>query len=536
MSKRLGALVLACGLYGGVAGAQAVETPKTPNSSTPASGAPKGVDTPPVLQSGQTSIAVDGKLTDAQKRDIEASKEQIFQFVSKDSGLAIHTPVKLVFATRDGVNRELRTKFDEDKGNKRMERSELVLKKFGMLDRDFQLRPFLLSLLTEQIAGYYDNKTKQMTLLDWVPVDEQKPVLAHELTHALQDQRMNLRKWQDPEPDGLAKNVKEDNEHIATDEAGTAREAVLEGQAMVTFADYYLDTHGFQGKTLKDVPQMATMLAGGAGDSSDSPILSRAPLVLQQAMLFPYREGMLFEASVVSQKGVQRGFAGVLDAPPSASAQVLHPDTYLAKALVPVLHLPDLHPTLKAKGWLPYDVGVMGELDVRMTAELFGGRPLAEALAPNWAGGVYLAAQRKDASEADKKSTKSIGLLYLSHWKNESSAQSFFTVFDQEFPRQYGGLQRRQAEEKDENERVYSTREGDLLLVRAGSSVWVSEGFDLPTARAMREQVEAANPAAGGPMMQAKRDARDEMRGASGPVTGLASWIGEFGMMKAALK
>ena len=60
------------------------------------------------------------------------------------------------------------------------------------------------------------------------PVEEQKPVMAHELTHALQDQYVDLDKWQDPEPENVAKNVSEDNLHIRTDEAGTVREAVLE--------------------------------------------------------------------------------------------------------------------------------------------------------------------------------------------------------------------------------------------------------------------------------------------------------------------
>ena len=66
-----------------------------------------------------------------------------------------------------------------------MQRSELVLKKFGLLDRDFHLKPFLLGLLTEQIAGFYDSKTQVMNLLDWVPEDQQLPVMVHELTHAL---------------------------------------------------------------------------------------------------------------------------------------------------------------------------------------------------------------------------------------------------------------------------------------------------------------------------------------------------------------
>ena len=121
---------------------------------------------------------------------------------------------------------------------------EIVLKKFGLLDRDFHLKPFIVSLLTEQIAGYYDSKTKTVNMLDWIAPDEQKPVLAHELTHALQDQHVDLEKWSDQSKDSIAKNVDEDNDHLRTDEADTAREAVAEGQAMVVFLDWGLAPEG----------------------------------------------------------------------------------------------------------------------------------------------------------------------------------------------------------------------------------------------------------------------------------------------------
>ena len=534
---RWAGLVVLAGMAGTTAWGQGSASPQkgaptTPNSSTPAAGAPKAAQdsgtTSPQLQSGQTTITIDSKLTPAQEKELLEAQEDIFEFASKDTGLAIVHPVKTVFMTRDGVNRELRRKFDEDKGNKRMQRSELVLKKFGMLDQDFKLREFLLSLLTEQIAGFYDNKTKMMHLLDWVPIEQQKPVMAHELTHALQDQKISLTKWEDPQPEGVARNAKEDNIHIATDETGTAREAVLEGQAMVSFADYLLRGTG---KTLRDAPQLAHELANGAGDASDSPVLSRAPLVLEQALLFPYNSGLTFEQQVLMQGGVTRAFAGVLSTPPNTSAEILHPDAYLRKDPMPLLRLPDFHPLLTEKGYVPYDVGVMGELDVRMTAELFGGRPLATALAPNWAGGVYYAAQLKNASPADKASTRSIALLYSSHWKNDDSARSFFHVFEEELPRQYDGLKRRESDEQGDDERVYSTGEGDVVLSIHGSSVWVSEGFPLALARQLREQVDAVNPAGAGPVKVAAAPV-------SGPglVGGLGQVMGTFGIPRAVLE
>jgi len=506
-------------------------TPAPKSDSKPAT--TPGV-TPPVLESAPKTVENNPLLTQKQEDELLGDEQNILKFVSNDTQLPIKKPVKSLFLSREQVNKELRDKFDEDKGNKRMQRSELVLKKFGLLDQDFHLRPFLLSLLTEQIAGFYDNKKKTMNLLNWVDIDEQKPVMAHELTHALQDQYVDLEKWQDPEPENVAKNVSEDNLHIRTDEAGTVREAVLEGQAMVSFADKLLHDNGFGNKTLKDVPEIGEKLTSGAGDMGDSPVRGRAPLVLQQALLFPYTAGLAFEQAVLIAGGVPKAFKGMLDSPPNSSMEVLHPQKYLNHIVAPVMVLPDIHPTLKAAGYEPYDVGVMGELDVRMTAELFGGKPLAEALAPAWDGGIYYAAQRSNASEADKATTASIAMLYLSRWKNEDSARSFMRVFEEELPRQYNGLKRRNADEQSGDERVFTTHEGDVLLVQHGNTIWVSEGFDLTLARKLEAQVESTQ--GSGPMRMASAAGSSEQVPRGELMGGLVGMFAEMGVMKAGLR
>src|SRR5437899_1226218 len=104
--------------------------------------------------------ATQAPMTKDQAKELFRSVDEILSFASSDTKLPIEHMVKRKLISRDEVNRYLREKFDEDEGAKRMERSEIVLKKFGLLDRDFNLRPFLLSLLTEQIAGFYYTKTK----------------------------------------------------------------------------------------------------------------------------------------------------------------------------------------------------------------------------------------------------------------------------------------------------------------------------------------------------------------------------------------
>jgi hypothetical protein len=120
--------------------------------------------------------------------------------------------------------------------------------------------------------------------------------------------------------------------------------------------------------------------------------------------------------------------------------------------------------------------------------------------------------------------------LYLSRWKNADSARSFFHVFEEELPRQYDGLKRRPTAETDPDERVYSTSsEGDVLLSLKGNEVWVSEGFELPTATKLREMIVSAQGV--GPIRQAKMTVPEKEL-----VGSLGQWIGSFGMAKAGMR
>ena len=132
----------------------------------------------------------------------------------------------------------------------------------------------------------------------------------------------------------------------------------------------------------------------------------------------------------------------------------------------------------------------MGELDVRILIELFGGREIADALSPEWNGGMYYAAQRKSAvTPAEKESTASLGLIYYSRWKNRDSARSFMHTYAAQIPRKYSGVVERQKDEADEKEQVFSTSEGDVLISLSGTGVFVAEGFDLGLARKLRNTI-----------------------------------------------
>ncbi len=446
-------------------------------------------------------------MTPEQAKELLAAVDEIMAFAAKDTGLPGVPNVKRRLVTRDEVNKYLIKSFDEDESSKRLQRSEIVLKKFGLLDRDFNLRPFLLTLLTEQIAGYYDDKTKQVNLLNWIEPKEQRPVLAHELTHAIQDQKVGLEKWSDDGFKGISKTATEDANRILNDEKETARQAVTEGQAMIVFVDYAAEHPDEQKKDDE-----------GSGGND---VMSRAPLLLQRSLEFPYISGMAFEKAVGDKAGRKAEFAGVLESPPSSSFEILNPSAYLAHAVVPTLRLPDVHAMLDAE-YEPYDLGVMGELDVEIMASLFGGPEIAEALAPAWAGGVYYAAQRRAATAEEKTTPGSLGVFYFSRWKSTEAARTFEKVYEGSLARKYSGLKERKADEAD-GETVYTTEEGDVLMWVSGKDLFIGEGYPLATARKLKDSVESVQGA--GPMRMAVTPTRE--LGLSG-----AEAIAGFGVMK----
>ncbi|MGC2398821.1 MAG: hypothetical protein WA510_03520 [Acidobacteriaceae bacterium] len=423
------------------------------------------------------------RITPEQTKELFRSLTQILSFASDDTRLPVKHEVKRRLISRDQVEKYILDKFHEDKDAKRMQREEIVLKKFGLLDRDFQLQTFLVSLLKEQIAGYYDNKTKTVNLLDWVSPDEQKPVMAHELTHALQDQHTDLDKWDPDDPDSISKDVTEDNKRLAIDERDTARDAVLEGQAMAVYLDYILKP---KGKSLLTSPDVMRAPDEDLDTSGSSPVMDRAPLLLKQSLLFPYRDGLGFEQKLLKDKGPQYAFAGVLDRPPSTSFEIMNPAAYERKATVPLLTMPDVHSLLDSE-YQPYDIGVMGMLDVRIVAELFGGPDTAAVLTPQWNGGLYYAVQsRKAVTPQQQASTDSIALLYLSSWRSERAATEFASMYGRELSQKYSNVKRDSAAETATDERVYSGSEGPVLIVRQGTQVFIAESFDLNMARKLQ--------------------------------------------------
>jgi len=477
-------------------------------------------------------------ITPEQAKQLFSLVDELIKFSSDETGLPIKSTVKRQMTTRAAVQSYLEEKFNDDQDAKRLQRDEIVLKKFGLLDRDFQLKPFLLALLKEQIEAYYDSKTKTVNMLDWVDVEEQKPVLAHELTHALQDQHADLEKWDDQTPDDVSADSASDNDHLARDEMDTARDAVAEGQATAVMMDYILKPAG---KSLVKDPEVMDIVKGQMNGADNSPVMARAPLLLSESMLFPYREGLSFEQDIWMDQGKAEAFSGALDHPPTSTWEIINPREYERHQVPSIPLLPDIHPLVDSL-YKAYDIGQVGQLDVHILTELFGGDEAARNLTPAWNGGIYWAGQLRSAKTAEEQANlKSLALFYLAAWRNPATAQAFANAGN--LGRKYSGLKRdtaAQATAPNDGrtlEQAYSTTEGPVVITTRGKLVFITESFPLELARRLTSLILDAQGTGEMKMAMAggKAVARTEA-GKAEPLSGdVVRFMAHCGVMKAAV-
>jgi hypothetical protein len=224
--------------------------------------------------------------------------------------------------------------------------------------------------------------------------------------------------------------------------------------------------------------------------------------------------------------------------------------------------LPNIHP-LVDKLYKPYDIGQMGQLDVRILTELFGGERAAKDLTPAWDGGLYWAGQRlsaktptehhptnKDPSAGtpeEPASTNSIALFYLSAWKNAASARAFARLYADELGRKYSRVKLDQEAQNASpasgpsgftvypppaslaEEQVYSTNEGPVVITTRGKLVFVAESFDLDLARKLTALILDAQGTGEMKMAETRQPAIESL------TSGWIRFFSNFGVMKSAV-
>jgi hypothetical protein len=426
---RLLGIILALLFAAQVAMAQASRPASSQDQTTP----PKPNAPPPAGQSTDNKSSEDHevKITPREAEELFHSVDEILDFDSKQTGLPIKHEVKRKLTSRDEVVKFL-TKHVNDEDTKRLRRSELVLKKFGLLPHDFDLETFFVSLLREEIAGYYDPKTKTVNLLDWVPMEEQEPVMAHELTHALQDQSFGMEKWMKKGDKDLAEIRRPlKPEDIENDEIDNAREAVIEGQAQAITFQYAIAPTG---RSIVDSPDLVdSMEEETLTGTSTTKVFNSAPIFIKESLTFPYSYGMDFVIKVLQKGGKEQAFAGMLRNPPHITRQIMQPETYLSGEKIEPMPVLDFKSDFK--DYQKFDIGAMGEFDVAVLIEQYAGKTVSKLMYPAWRGGYYYAAKPKQAGEAQANAP--LALMYVSRWSSAEKAEQFAAIYAQSLKQRY---------------------------------------------------------------------------------------------------
>ena len=331
------------------------------------------------------------RMTDADTKKLFDSVDKVFAFAAEDSGMPKHAAIKRRLVSKADVEKYASGALAKEEFTKRFAQEELSMKKLGFLPREFNLKEFLVKSTGQEIAAYYDDETKTISMLNWVPPDRQEPILAHELTHALQDQNYDLRKWMKA-TQKAAGNSSKTNE-TGNDDSATARKAVVEGQAMVVYVDYVLAPFK---RNLVDTPGLIYSMEEPAVKAvADSQMLHDAPMILRESGAFAYNEGLIFEGELLHKGGKNMAFAGAFARPPRNSHEVLQPEAYINHEKLPATGVPDLQQLL-GEDYDVYDSGGIGQLDVRAYLKQYGERKSADDVSSAWQGGAYVTFHRKN--------------------------------------------------------------------------------------------------------------------------------------------
>lgn len=329
--------------------------------------------------------------------------EPILDGLSQITGFDIRKKVPSDYITKAKLNDFIQQRVREVVKPEDIRIETITLKMFGFIPEDYDLKQAVVDLLTEQAAAFYDYDRKRLYVTESdSSFLEKRAALVHELAHALADQTYPLGKY-------IRKDLK-------NDDAASAREAVVEGQATWLMWAYVSHVGGGEAKVSEFVlDSMAGAAASAVG--SEYPVFEKAPLYLRETLMFPYTAGLRFQNAVFEALG-KKAFAEVFRRPPVSTQQVLHPDLYLSGRR-PSSPEPPAIPN--EKDYRKLAEGTVGELDFQLLLRQYAGEDAAQRIAPRWRGGQF----RLYESKRERRPL----LAFAVEWDDAAAAREFFDLY-----------------------------------------------------------------------------------------------------------
>ena len=385
-------------------------------------------------------VKSDAVITSAQAA---AMADQIIAEIGALRGLKPLQPIKSGAKSRKEIEAMVIQNFNEEMTPEEFDADKKMLVAFGLIPKDFQYREFMVKLLTEQIAGFYDPKKKELNLADWNNLELQKPIMAHELTHALQDQHFDFRRFEKM-PKGQG-------------DYEMAIHSLIEGDATALMLEYMIKPMGV---TLSKLPPEAVTQVNQQMNSSGMEQLEKAPKVIRESLLFPYGQGLNFAYELVKARGWE-GVSKAFKELPQSTEQVLHFEKYVKQEAPIKVQLADALPTLGA-GWKRISLDVNGEYGYRVILSEYLPRGESDQAAAGWGGDQYALYENNGA----------VILAHLSVWDTAKDAEEFFKSYATRTVSRYKNAK----EVKKQNGVQFTTTDGETLIEKNGQAVLIIEG------------------------------------------------------------
>ena len=350
----------------------------------------------------------------ASSPDFITAADQVLLQMSQILSLPIKQPLKKSLRSKQEVRDYLVREDKADKNDAERYADEKTLEAFGLIPKNFPLDSFMLDVLTDQVAGLYDPKAKEFYIADWIPVDEQKTVMSHELTHALEDQSFRIDDW-----------IKAARPN---DDAELARDSVSEGSAMAAMVDYQmLDQH----IGVRELPDVTLLIRAGAITEMDKdPNLSKAPIYIRDELLFPYLAGTGFTQEFLKAHSGWKDIHLIFENPPVSTQQILHPDLYLNGTKPVAVTLPAWK-GVAPDDWKLLEENTIGEFGVGEVLKQFKKDNSEDPLSAAWKGDRY--------AVFDDPKSKTTPLVFRIALDSPEDAARFFGQYSEALELKHSG-------------------------------------------------------------------------------------------------
>lgn len=350
----------------------------------------------------------------AQRRAFDAQnvlrRSQIEQDAASIRQLSFRRAVVYNVLDRAGIRQVVAGKLSEQYSDQEIQNISSGYSALGLLPPDFPLKQSYIDLLGEQIAAFYDQHQHKLFMFHDASLEnaQNRVILAHELTHALQDQNFGLL--------NLALEIKNDDDRAA------AASALIEGDATLVMSQYM--AKDLTWKTLADTVTFS------ATQSMEQ--IRKAPRFLREMLVFPYIEGRQF-CTAVYERGGYQALSAVYANPPASTAQILHPEKYFAETRENPIPVPIAD--TKFRGVKPLADNVLGEMGCRILFSQYtepnDHGDTADKIAAGWRGDRYLVFD------------KGKSMVWISFWRSDDNASDAFRAIhamaEHRFPNSVGG-------------------------------------------------------------------------------------------------